>query len=194
MSSRTPVGPPGAIATRAPVLLLTGRPGVGKTTLIRRLVESLGHARAAGFYTEEIRDGSVRVGFRAITLDGRALTMAHVDIGGPARIGKYGVDLAVVDALADSTLRDAHGVSLFVVDEIGRMECLATRFVATVRAVIDGTRPFVATIGMKGVPLLDELRSRPGVTLREVTTANRHRLAPEVVAWVGRALDRVPNR
>ena len=55
--------------------LLTGRPGCGKTTLIRRLVEGLG-VSAGGFYTEEIRRGSRREGFALVTLDGRTVTMA----------------------------------------------------------------------------------------------------------------------
>ena len=35
-------------------ILLTGRPGCGKTTLIKRVVEELA-LPAGGFYTEEIR-------------------------------------------------------------------------------------------------------------------------------------------
>ncbi|PYK36728.1 MAG: hypothetical protein DME60_13840, partial [Verrucomicrobia bacterium] len=35
-------------------VLLTGRPGCGKTTLIKRVVSNLAR-RAGGFYTEEIR-------------------------------------------------------------------------------------------------------------------------------------------
>lgn len=188
MSSDPPVAPNTHAAVRAPVLLLTGRPGVGKTTLIRRLVGSLGDLHAEGFYTDEVREGGVRVGFRATTLDGRALVMSHVDIGGPARVGKYGVDLAVVDALAESMLRHTPDVALVVVDEIGRMECLSRRFVAAVRGIVEGTRPLVATIGMRGVPLLDELRGRPAVTVWEVTLANRDRLVPKAVAWVRHSL------
>ena len=37
------------------VLLLTGTPGVGKTTVISKVVAKLNRARLAGFYTEEIR-------------------------------------------------------------------------------------------------------------------------------------------
>jgi len=54
-----------------PILLITGRPGVGKTTLIRALARVLGE-QAGGFYTEEIRGPQGRLGFRLVTLDGRA--------------------------------------------------------------------------------------------------------------------------
>jgi nucleoside-triphosphatase THEP1 len=49
-------------------VLLTGRPGCGKTTLIKRIVKQVARP-AGGFYTEEIRERGRRVGFRMITLD-----------------------------------------------------------------------------------------------------------------------------
>ncbi len=51
-------------------VLLTGRPGCGKTTLIKRVVNELA-VPAGGFYTEEIRERGERVGFKIITLDGQ---------------------------------------------------------------------------------------------------------------------------
>ena len=45
-------------------LLVTGLPGAGKTTLIIRLIERLRVLKTAGFYTEEIRAGGTRRGFR----------------------------------------------------------------------------------------------------------------------------------
>jgi nucleoside-triphosphatase len=43
-------------------LLITGRPGCGKTTLVKRLCGKIA-SKAAGFYTEEIRRGAHRRGF-----------------------------------------------------------------------------------------------------------------------------------
>jgi Cdc6-like AAA superfamily ATPase len=51
-------------------LLITGLPGVGKTTLIRKLSEELKDLHPAGFYTQEIREEGVRKGFELISLDG----------------------------------------------------------------------------------------------------------------------------
>ncbi|KAK9284190.1 hypothetical protein L1049_023359 [Liquidambar formosana] len=55
--------------------LVTGPPGVGKTTLIMRVFESLKISnpslKVQGFYTREIREASERVGFEVVTLDGR---------------------------------------------------------------------------------------------------------------------------
>jgi nucleoside-triphosphatase len=50
-------------------ILLTGRPGCGKTTLINRIVSDLA-LPVGGFYTQEIREVGQRVRFKLITLDG----------------------------------------------------------------------------------------------------------------------------
>ena len=50
--------------------LLTGTPGVGKTTLIRRLAARLHTESMAGFTTREIRCGKKRCGFELLGLDG----------------------------------------------------------------------------------------------------------------------------
>src|SRR3990172_4855550 len=81
-------------------LLLTGAPGVGKTTLVRRVTEQLGELRPGGFYTEERRDrAGERVGFDLLGFDGSCATLARVGLPGP-RVGKYGVDAAAVEAAA----------------------------------------------------------------------------------------------
>jgi nucleoside-triphosphatase len=79
-------------------VLLTGPPGVGKTTLMKRVVEELGHLDPVGFYTAEIREGGARKGFQLESLDGRTGLLSHVDIKGPLRVGRYKVDLAGFDS------------------------------------------------------------------------------------------------
>lgn len=81
------------------VLLLTGRPGVGKTTALYRIAVSLAGWRLAGFYTEEIRESGQRQGFRAVTLDGSEKVIAHRNIHSPYRVGKYRVDLSSLISL-----------------------------------------------------------------------------------------------
>ncbi len=119
----------------ARVLLLAGVPGVGKTTVIRKVAASLRDRRLGGFYTEEIRVRGERRGFRAVTFDGEARDMARVELRGARRVGKYGVDVAAVDAVAAAALTP--GAGLYLVDEIGKMECLSVTFVAAMRALLD---------------------------------------------------------
>jgi nucleoside-triphosphatase len=170
------------VTTPPHVLLLTGSPGVGKTTALRKVVAGLGRRRLSGFYTEEIRRRGERRGFRAVTFDGQAATMAHVSVRGPARVGKYGVDVGVVDELARSAL--APGGDVYLVDEIGKMECLSREFVAAMRALLDTGSPVVATVALRGEGLIAEVKRRPDVETWEVTRANRDDVPERVLGWL----------
>jgi len=89
------------------VYLLTGRPGTGKTRLIKEAIAGVGN-KAGGFYTEEIRSsGGVRLGFRLVTLDGQSAILAHVNIQSRYRVGKYGVDIESLDRVGIPALQRA---------------------------------------------------------------------------------------
>jgi nucleoside-triphosphatase len=166
------------------LLLLTGAPGSGKTTALRRAADALGGRwRLSGFFTEEIRRHGVRLGFRAVTLDGKKRDLARVDLGGPARVGRYGVDVAVMDALAE-TLRADRPVDAWLVDEIGKMECLSDRFVAAMRTLLDGPAPVVATIALRGGGFIAEVKRRTDAELRAISPATRDAAPAGIVAWL----------
>ena len=165
------------------VLLITGTPGVGKTTVIRRVAERLRNVKLGGFYTEELREAGARTGFRLVDFDGHALTFAHVGFGGP-RVSRYGVDVAALDARAEALLAPRPEVAVYLVDEIGKMECLSPRFVAAMRTLLASGCPVVATVAKKGAGFIAEAKRWPGATLWEVTHANRDRLPDEICAWL----------
>src|SRR5207245_10093999 len=85
-------------------LLLTGRPGCGKTMLVKRVVNELA-LPAGGFYTEEIRERGGRGGFKLVTLDGKEAVLAHVDFKTPKRVGKYGLDLSALEIIGVEAVR-----------------------------------------------------------------------------------------
>lgn len=166
-------------------LLLTGRPGVGKTTAIERIAGRLEGARIAGFLTHEIRDRrGRRAGFRAEPFGGEGCTMAHVEIDGPPRVSKYGVDVSAIDRLADSALAPADEVDLYLIDEIGKMECFSDRFVRSVRELLDSGKPVVAAVGLRGGGFIREVKERPDTELREMTRENRDGIPDRVVRWL----------
>jgi nucleoside-triphosphatase len=155
-------------------ILVTGRPGVGKTTMVERLVERLqGSLRLAGFTTGELRDPrGQRIGFRIMTLAGRQGELARIGVRGSARVGRYGVDLETFERLALPELA-RRDVDLLVVDEIGRMECASGRFRRSLEDALDAPVNVLATLGVGRVPFFQALRERPDVTLLHLTERNR---------------------
>jgi len=166
------------------VLLLTGRPGVGKTVVVQKVVASLPGWRLAGFYTEEIRVAGQRQGFRAVTFDGSERIMAHLDLRGPHRVGKYGVDVSVIDQLADAELNLNPEVNLYLVDEIGKMESLSQRFIAAMRELLNSRALVLATIAQRGGGFIEKAKQTKDAELWEVTRANRDELPERVLAWL----------
>jgi nucleoside-triphosphatase len=162
-------------------LLLTGHPGVGKTTVLRRALERLA-VRAGGFYTEEIREGGHRRGFAIVTTGGRRAVLAHVDLSSPHAVGRYRVSVEAIESVAVPALLEAvRTADVVVVDEIARMELCSPRFAEAVRAALDGARPVLGVIQTARLPFLEEVRRRPDVRLVEVTPANRDTLPEAVV-------------
>lgn len=169
-------------------ILLTGAPGVGKTTLIRELATRLADYRPAGFYTEEIRVHGARTGFRIVSLDGRQQVLSHVDHRGPARIGRYGVDVAGLDRLLTDLALARSPSRVVIIDEIGKMECLSRRFVEEVKAVLDSSRMVIATIALKGDGFIHQVKQRPDCRVITVTRDNRNELADRLAGELRGAL------
>ncbi len=166
-------------------LLLVGRPGIGKTTVVQAVVERLA-GQAGGFYTEEIRGPGGRKGFRLVTLDGQETVMAHVNLrgGGRPRVGRYGVDVGAIERVGVAALRRAmEEERIVVVDEIGKMELLCGPFKGAVLQAMGGPCAVVATAMARPNPWVDALKAMPNVTIWEVTAENRDELAEQVVHW-----------
>jgi len=167
-------------------LLLTGRPGVGKTTVIRSVVARLG-AKAGGFYTEEIREAGRRTGFRLVTLNGPKGILASLNISGPYRVGRYGVHLSNLEQLGVESLRRAirqPDVSVVVVDEIGKMELFSPIFRDLVQEGLESSKTVLGTITKARSGWVDAVKARPDVTLLEVTPANRSDLPELILDWL----------
>lgn len=162
-------------------LLLTGPPRSGKSTVIMEVVKILKYD-CGGFYTGEIKEGGRRMGFAINTLDGSEGILSHVDIKGPPRVGRYGVNLADLERIAvPSMMEAARNCRLIVIDEIGKMELFSPKFREALVHCLDCAVPVLGTIREGPHPFTDGIKRRPDVLLIRVTIENREAL-PERLA------------
>ena len=164
--------------------LLTGRPGTGKTSLIKQAIAGMG-SKAGGFYTEEIRSRGVRLGFKLVTLDGQSAILAHIDIHSPYRVSKYGVDIDSLDRVGVSALNQAaKECNLVVVDEIGKMELFSANFREAVLRIIDSGKRVLGTIMLNSNPWADTIKLKPQVKVITLTQANYHQVLKDLLEWL----------
>jgi nucleoside-triphosphatase len=167
------------------VYLLTGRPGTGKTSLIKQVVAQM-KGKAGGFYTEEIRIQGVREGFRLVTLDGEETILAHVSIHSPYRVSKYGVNIDALDRVGVPALRRAaQQGNLVIVDEIGKMELFSTAFREAVSQTVGSGTRILGTIMLSPNPWADTIKRQPQVNLLTVTRDNHQQVLAELLHWLG---------
>ena len=163
-----------------PKIVLTGRPGCGKTTLIKRVVDKLA-LPAGGFYTEEIRQGGGRVGFKIVTLEEEQAVLAHVSFKSPQRVGKYGLDLSGLETIGLEAIRRAVTArQVVVIDEIGPMELRSAIFREVVSETFDSRSAILGTITARSFPFTTALKRRRDVTVIEVRRDNREQLVREL--------------
>jgi nucleoside-triphosphatase len=169
-------------------LLITGLPGVGKTTLIKKLSEESKHLHPAGFYTEEIREEGARKGFELISLNGKRGLLSHKDIKSPFRVGPYKVDVESFENFLDSVPFFDPLNHLIIIDEIGKMECLSDRFKNLLKKIFNSEKLVIATIAIKGSGPIAEVRERKDIKLFEITSYNRDILFLEILKRVEKTL------
>ena len=160
-------------------LLFTGSPGCGKSTIIEKIVQRIPRP-TTGFFTREIRDKGRRLGFSITTLDGKRGILAHIDVKGRHRVGRYGVNLPDIDRIAVPSLIPENEMVVVVVDEIGKMECLSALFRRVIIEVLDSPNWVVGSIALKGDGFIGGIRKRPDTHLITVSESNRNTLVEEI--------------
>lgn len=157
-------------------ILICGDPGVGKSTLIDRLLAADGRP-VSGFRTKKLPPGP----------DGICEVILFPAAGGPAsesvRIGRCRDRILETDPRAFETLgvrliREACPGTILVMDELGRMESEAPAFQRAVLEALGGPVPVLAAVkSMRNVPFLDRVRESPGSDLYRIDRENRDALA-----------------
>ncbi len=159
-------------------LLIMGRPGVGKTTLIKAVVGRSTREKTAGFFTQEVREDGKRTGFKIETLDGRAGVLATILAEHGPRVGRYRVNLRDLERIGVTGIEEGlAGCDLIVIDEIGKMELLSKRFRDVVKKAFDSDARVLATVKIGRQGFIKELIERGDTEVLTLTEANREAVA-----------------
>ncbi|KAG8373593.1 hypothetical protein BUALT_Bualt11G0040500 [Buddleja alternifolia] len=173
--------------------LVTGPPGIGKTTLIIRVLEALKHSspslKIQGFYTREVREGAERVGFEVVTLDGRKGPLASTNISSREsqrwpNVGRYKVDVSSFESLALPELQVKEDTDLFIIDEVGKMELFSSSFFPAVLRVLESNIPLLASVPApksgRDIPGVARLKNDPKATIYTLNTSNRDAMKEQI--------------
>lgn len=154
-------------------ILITGYPGVGKTTLVWKVIKEL-RLNPVGFCTEEIREDDKRVGFRIKSLTPGLPKMegilARTGWPGRHRRGIYTINVSDMEEVGARALEKALSCpGLILIDEIGNMETVSRRFQDAVLACLESPRPVLGVIKEEPGPFVDRITSRTDVEILKLT-------------------------
>ncbi len=170
------------------VLLVTGNPGAGKTTVLMKTVSVLKEKgyHIGGFISREIREGVTRVGFEILELsNGRKALLAHVDQRTGPQVGKYRVKRGNLDRIGAKAIADAvEKCDAIAIDEIGPMELFSEKFKEATRNALKSHKPVLAVVHLKARDkLINEAKNREDSETFTVTHENRNKL-PETLTQI----------
>jgi nucleoside-triphosphatase len=160
------------------VLILTGTPGVGKTTVLANTVSVLKGRNViiGGMFSREVREGSERIGFEIIDITSLSRGwLARVDQQSGPQVGKYHVNINDLESVGAKAISDAtENSDLVAIDEIGPMELFSTKFRDAIVKALDSKKLVIAVVHQKAQDqLLFDVRNRSDVETFVVTSKNR---------------------
>ncbi len=174
-------------------LLLTGKPQIGKTTIISKAIASIHHPsiKIGGFYTKEIREKGIRSGFEIKTnLSNKTDILAHVDFESDYRIGKYKVNKNTFEKLIldEFNLCNRENADLIIIDEIGKMEMISKIFCEKIFEILSGNVPVLGVLKNSKGEFLDKIFSLKTIEIIDVNLLNREKVFNDIIEWLNKIL------
>jgi nucleoside-triphosphatase len=157
-------------------ILITGSPGVGKTTLLETIKNFLiiQGALVGGVFCPEIKSEGKRVGFAIIDImSGKKGILALKNFQGP-RVGAYGVNIGDLNKIGVNALENAIlSADYVMLDEIAPMELKSPEFARAIKKVFNSSKTVIAVIHKKSThEIIQEIKNRNDVLLFEINRDN----------------------
>jgi len=164
------------------IFVVTGAPGVGKTTVVMRVAETLKQRglKVGGVVSREVRSNNVRIGFEFVDLTTNERATLSSTAGSGPRIGRYFVDLdgcrfavkRLIEAIKDS--------DVIICDELGPMEFKSKEFVGCAKDMLALDKPVIVVVHRKlQHPVIDEYRKKANFLI-DIDLQNRNK-APDLL-------------
>jgi len=163
------------------IILLTGAPGVGKTSVLLRVIDCLrsrGYS-VGGMVSQDVRVGNSRVGFEVLDIGtGRKGWLARVAQKEGPQVGRYRVNIGDLDNIGATAIADAVANSAVVaIDEIGPMELCSQKFKDVVGKAVESSKLVLCVVHWKAADnLASEIRGRDDAEIIVVSIENRGRI------------------
>jgi len=159
--------------------LITGPPKCGKTTFIKLLFKELSPLKPAGFYTEEIREKGIRVGFALYDQNLKFCgTLAHINFSTPYKVSKYSVDIKNFEKfLKNFNFRES---KIIIIDEIGKMEAFSNYFKELIIEILNSDKIFIGTIAQKGTPFIEEIKKRSDIKIFDLSFFSKENILKDI--------------
>ncbi len=169
------------------VFLLTGPPGIGKTTVLLETVNLLKKRgfMVGGMLSHEARENGNRVGFEIVDLGSEKQGwLAHVNQHTGPQVGKYRVNMKdLEDVGAEAIAAAVSKCEIVAIDEIGPMELFSQKFRNAVKNALQSRLTTIAVVHWKAKnELIDYAKGMEGVEIFVVTSENRDKLSQQLAA------------
>lgn len=163
------------------IILFSGEPRIGKTTIIKKIIQMVGECNCIGFYTEEVRNDFDRIGFDCVSLDGKRQRIADVNLQGDIRIGRYGINVKAFEEFALQTISNySNRNKIIIIDEIGPIQLLSTKFKQEIGNILSGNNCVIGTIFYDKHPDIDVIKKLPGIKVYLITSENKNTILENI--------------
>lgn len=166
-------------------LLITGPSGVGKSQMLRQLIDGLSNLDIRGFVSDVILQNGVRVGWNLEAIHAEPVVLAHIDLESEHRMGRYGVSLMEFERVARQEM-SASRADLMIIDEIGVVSAWIPGFREAMDRLLESELAVIAVVRAKSEPYSDSVKSRADIELLTLSDDNGLQTYERMRSWVKR--------